>query len=109
MDGVVTTKPSLTEAAHKNGMLGLLRVFIQNSRSVRRAIQLAQRCHPDALDVLPGSVVPEVIPDLKANLSQHIIAGVLVRRESQVRDLLRAGCGGVGTTAAELWALNRAS
>lgn len=106
LDGVVTTRPALVDAAKKANLGAILRVFIQDSRSVRRAIQMALRCHLDALDALPGPAVPEVIGDLRESLPQPVIAGGLVRRESQVRELLRAGCRAVGTSAPELWALN---
>lgn len=106
LQGIVTTKPALVEVAKKAGLLAVLRVFIQDSRSVRRAVQLSLRCGPDALDVLPGPVLPEVIGDLREQLSQPIFSGGLVRRESQVHTLLKAGCRGVGTSRTELWALN---
>ncbi|HWI51960.1 MAG TPA: glycerol-3-phosphate responsive antiterminator [Symbiobacteriaceae bacterium] len=106
VQGILTTKPALVEAAKKNGLPAILRVFIQDSRSLRRAVQLAQRCGPDALDVLPGPVVPEVIGDLKEHLSQPIVAGGLIRNEEQVLTLLKAGCRAVGTSKPALWALN---
>lgn len=106
VQGILTTKPALVEAAKKNGLPAILRVFIQDSRSLRRAVQLAQRCGPDALDVLPGPVVPEVIGDLREHLAQPIIAGGLIRKEEQVLALLKAGCRGVGTSQPDLWALN---
>jgi glycerol uptake operon antiterminator len=107
VQGILTTKPALVEAAKKNGMPAILRVFIQDSRSLKRAVQVAQRCGPDALDVLPGPVVPEVIGDLKAHLSQPIVAGGLIRNEEQVLTLLKAGCLAIGTSQPDLWALNR--
>jgi len=106
VDGILTTKPSLVEVARSAGLATVLRVFIQDSRSLRRAVQMSLRCGPDALDVLPGPVVPEVLTDLRESLSQPVIAGGLIRRESQVRDLLRAGCRAVDTSSQELWALN---
>jgi len=106
VDGILTTKPSLVEAAKNAGLATVLRVFIQDSRSLRRAVQLALRCGPDALDALPGPVVPDVMADLRESLSQPIIAGGLIRREGQVRALLQAGCRAVDTSNQELWALN---
>lgn len=106
INGIISTKPSLVEAARKLEMSAILRVFIQDSRSVRRAVQMALRCNPDALDALPGPAVPEVIGDLRESLHQPVIAGGLVRHERQVRQLLQAGCRAVGTSSPELWALN---
>jgi glycerol uptake operon antiterminator len=105
--GIVTTRPALVEAAKKAGLQAVLRVFIQDSRSLRRAVQLSMRCGPDALDVLPGPVVPEVIGDLREHLAQPIIAGGLIREEEQVKQLLKAGCRAVGTSQPSLWSLNK--
>ncbi|MFZ5825277.1 MAG: glycerol-3-phosphate responsive antiterminator [Bacillota bacterium] len=106
VNGIVSTKPSLIEAAKKLGMTAILRVFIQDSRSVRRAVQMSLRCHPDALDALPGPAVPEIMPDLRESLHQPVIAGGLIRHERQVRQLLQAGCRAVGTSSPDLWRLN---
>lgn len=106
VNGVISTKPSLIEAAKKLEMTAILRVFIQDSRSVRRAVQMSLRCHPDALDALPGPAVPEILPDLRESLHQPVIAGGLIRHERQVRQLLQAGCRAVGTSSPALWALN---
>lgn len=107
-DGIVATKPGLIEAARKVGLATILRLFVQDSRSVRRAVQMAQRCSPDALDLLPGPVVPEVMADLRERLIQPIIAGGLVRRPEQVRALLKAGCLAVDTSTPALWGLDLA-
>ena len=106
VNGIISTKPSLIEAAKKLELTAILRVFIQDSRSVRRAVQMALRCRPDALDALPGPAVPEILPDLRESLHQPVIAGGLIRHERQVQQLLQAGCRAVGTSSPDLWALN---
>lgn len=108
IDGIVTTKPALIEAGKKVGLETVLRGFIQDSRSVKRTVQLCLRCSPDALDILPGPVLPEVMGELTRNLQQPVIGGGLVRREAQVRELLRIGCRAISTSSPELWALNGA-
>ncbi|HWI60637.1 MAG TPA: glycerol-3-phosphate responsive antiterminator [Symbiobacteriaceae bacterium] len=108
-DGIVTTKPALIEAGKKEGLETVLRGFIQDSRSLKRTIQVGLRCTPDALDILPGPVLPEVMSDLTRSLSQPVLGGGLIRREAQVLDLLRIGCRGVSSSTQELWALNGTS
>ncbi|MEW8977982.1 MAG: glycerol-3-phosphate responsive antiterminator [Symbiobacterium sp.] len=109
IDGLVTTRPSLIEAGKKYGLETVLRAFLQDSRSLRRTLQLCQRCMPDGLDLLPGPVLPEVMDEITSVLSQPVIGGGLVRRPEQVWSLLRAGCRAVSTSTPALWALNRSS
>lgn len=106
VDGIVTTRPTLIEAGKSLGLETVLRAFIQDSRSVKRTIQLGQRCRPDGLDILPGPVLPEVIGELSKSLPQPIIGCGLIRREEQVHELLRAGCRAISTSSQELWTFN---
>jgi len=107
VDGLVTTRPTLIEAGKRHGLETVLRAFLQDSRSLRRTIQISQRCMPDGLDLLPGPVLPEVMSDITKVLSQPVIGGGLVRRPEQVRDLLKAGCRAISTSSTELWRLNK--
>lgn len=106
VDGIVTTRPTLIEAGKSLGLETVLRAFLQDSRSLRRTIQIGQRCGPAGLDILPGPVLPEVLGELSKSLSQPVIGGGLIRRPEQVRNLLKAGCRAVSTSSPELWALN---
>ncbi|BCV22919.1 glycerol-3-phosphate responsive antiterminator [Moorella sp. Hama-1] len=106
-DGIISTKPSLIEAAHSVGILSILRTFIEDSRSLKRAMDITRKTAPDALDILPGPVIPEIIPDLRSKLSQPIIASGLIKRKEQVQKLLTAGCLAISTSHNELWALNK--
>lgn len=106
VDGIVTTRPTLIEAGKSMGLETVLRAFLQDSRSLRRTIQVGQRCGPDGLDILPGPVLPEVIGELSKSLPQPVIGGGLVRRPGQVKDLLKIGCRAVSTSSPELWAMN---
>lgn len=106
-DGIITTKPSLVEACKDVGLMSVLRVFIEDSRSLTRAIDITRKTGPSAVDVLPGPVVPEIIGELKATVSQPIIAGGLIKREEQIKHLLSIGCLAVSTSHVNLWQLNR--
>ena len=107
VDGLVTTRPTLIEAGKRHGLETVLRAFLQDSRSLRRTIQISMRCSPDGLDLLPGPVLPEVMGEIAQHLSQPVIGGGLVRRPEQVRDLLKAGCRAVSTSLPALWSLNK--
>lgn len=106
-DGVISTKPSLIEAARSAGVISVLRTFIEDSRSLKRAIDITKRTKPDALDILPGPVIPEIMAEIKRNLPQPIIAGGLIKKEEQVKQLLDIGCLAISTSRSELWALNK--
>lgn len=105
-DGIISTKPSVIEAAHGVGVVSVLRTFIEDSRSLKRAIDIAKKTIPEALDILPGPVIPEIIGELKSRLTQPIIASGLIKREEQVKQLLNIGCLAISTSHSELWRLN---
>lgn len=107
IDGLVTTRPTLIDAGKRHGLETVLRAFLQDSRSLRRTIQMGLRCGPDGLDLLPGPVLPEVMGDIARKLDLPVIGGGLVRRPEQVQELLKAGCRAISTSTPELWDLNR--
>ncbi|MBE3584538.1 MAG: glycerol-3-phosphate responsive antiterminator [Limnochordaceae bacterium] len=102
VDGLVTTRPTLNEAGKRYGLETVLRAFLQDSRSLRRTIQIGLRCMPDGLDLLPGPVLPEEMGDIAKSLSQPVIGGGLLRSPEQVRVLLKAGCRAISTSSQEL-------
>lgn len=106
-EGIITTKPFLIESCKDVGLMSILRVFVEDSRSLRRAIDITRKTGPSAVDVLPGPVVPEIIGELRASIRQPIIAGGLIKSEEQVKHLLSIGCLAVSTSHKNLWQFNQ--
>jgi glycerol uptake operon antiterminator len=66
-------------------------------------VPAVERAAPDAVEVLPGVILPLIAPRLKAVNLPPLIAGGLIRTRAQVEEILAAGAIGVSTGEAGLW------
>ncbi len=106
VDGVLTTKGYLITAAQKAGLLGIQRLFILDSESLRTGLRMLQSSQPDAVEILPALIVPAILRRLPQQLPP-IIAGGLVETEKELEALLRPPVLAVSTSRAELWSYQR--
>jgi glycerol uptake operon antiterminator len=105
--GIVTVHHFLTAAARKFGFLSIVRLFLSDSRAVDRGLSVANKSHPDAIEILPAVVAAKVTKDF-ANCHIPRIAGGLCRTEADVDEVLASGCRAVTSTSPALWKLNSA-
>ncbi|WP_081841479.1 glycerol-3-phosphate responsive antiterminator [Alicyclobacillus macrosporangiidus] len=103
VDGVVTTRTSLIAAAKQHGLIAVQRTFILDSVSIDQTLKMLQDSRPDAIEVLPGLVIPHVMHLLKPSRHTPIIAGGLLSTPEHVRSVLTAGCIGASTSSRILW------
>jgi glycerol uptake operon antiterminator len=103
--GVVTVHHQLTTAARRLGLLTIVRLFLSDSRAVDRGLTVANKSHPDAIEILPAAAAGKVAGDF-APCRIPRIAGGLCRSEADVRDVLDSGCRAVTSTSPALWKLN---
>lgn len=54
--GVLTQSAQVLSYAQKSGMYGIFRVFIMDSRSLDKALQILGDARPDGIEVLPGAL-----------------------------------------------------
>ncbi|MCL6547570.1 MAG: glycerol-3-phosphate responsive antiterminator [Alicyclobacillus sp.] len=103
IDGVVTTRSHLISTARQLGLLTVQRVFIFDSVSVEQGVKLIRDSQPDAVEVLPGLVIPHVIDWLAPKLGTPLIAGGLLSTVPQAQMVLRHGVMGISTSSVPLW------
>ncbi len=104
VDGVVTTRTALVAAAKKEGLIAVLRLFVLDSESLETGLAAVDKARPDAIELLPGLVVPLIADQLEAASLPPLIAGGLIRTPEQVRAILAAGAVAVSTSTEALWA-----
>lgn len=102
-DGIVTTKSSLIKVAKKEGLIAIQRLFLLDSAALRTGEHLLEQNEPDAVEILPGIAAPYFIEHINEKLSCPIIAGGLITRQNEVKDLLNNGIMAVSTSNQELW------
>jgi glycerol uptake operon antiterminator len=105
--GVVTVHHHLTAPARRLGLLSIVRLFLSDSRAVDRGLSVANKSHPDAIEILPAVVAAKVAHDF-ADCPIPRIAGGLCRTEADVKEVLASGCRAVTSTSPTLWKLNPA-
>jgi glycerol uptake operon antiterminator len=103
--GVVTVHHHLAAQARRLGLLSVVRLFMSDSRAMDRALSIADKSRPDAIEILPAAAAPKVAGDF-ASCRIPRIAGGLCRNEADVDEVLASGCRAVTSTSPALWRLN---
>jgi len=107
IDGLLTTHTSLIQFAKKEGLITIQRLFILDSEALKTGVKMAQGCKPDAVEILPGIILPALKNDLENMTLPPIIAGGLIRTEGEIRRILESGALAVSTSKKELWGVER--
>jgi glycerol uptake operon antiterminator len=108
IDGIMTTRANLISPAKREGLIAVQRLFLLDSESLAAGLPTVEKAAPDALELLPGVIVPTVAQDLaKRGKLPPLIAGGLIRTRAQVDAILGAGAVGVSTSEESLWGYTR--
>ena len=101
-DGIITTRSNLIQAAKKEGLYTIQRIFILDSLSIETGIANVRATLPDAVECLPG-ILPRVFGELVKELPLPIIAGGLIKYPEEIREVLQAGVKAVSVSNKKLW------
>ncbi len=107
VDGIVTTRGNLIGPAKREGLVAVQRLFVLDSESLEAGLPAVERAAPDAVEVLPGVILPLIAGRLVGGKLPPLIAGGLIRTRAQVDDILAAGAIAVSTSEESLWGLHR--
>lgn len=108
-DGIISTKPKVLEAARRNRVATILRLFLIDTKSLDKGAALIRSLQPDHVELLPG-LACDAITDLKQrlqttadkipsksgrvqtdNTTQSFLCGGLIKTHSQITRCLEAG------------------
>jgi len=107
VDGILTTRSNLISPARREGLIAVQRLFVLDSESLEAGLPTVARAAPDAVEVLPGVILPLIAARLKTGSLPPLIAGGLIRTTTQVKEILLAGAVGVSTSEEQLWGYRR--
>jgi glycerol uptake operon antiterminator len=103
IDGIITTHVNLIRFAKKERLITVQRMFVLDSEALETGIKVVHDCKPDAVEILPGII----LPNLKSNITHlnlpPIIAGGLIKTEADVKKVLESGALAVSASRKELW------
>ncbi|MBN1489298.1 MAG: glycerol-3-phosphate responsive antiterminator [Phycisphaerae bacterium] len=105
INGIITVRSHLVASARRAGLVSILRLFLQDGRSVDRGLHLIEQSKPDIIELIPGVAAAE-IADRFAGVSIPRTAGGLIRTPEVVHRILASGCRAVSTSNPALWAMN---
>lgn len=83
-DGVISTKPKVVQRAMENKCLGVLRLFLIDSKSLSKGIRLCRECQPDFVEVLPA-IAPQILPTIKKETGQRLMSGGLLSGVEEIK------------------------
>jgi glycerol uptake operon antiterminator len=108
VDGILTTRSNLISPAKREGLIAVQRLFVLDSESMAAGLPTVEKAAPDAVEVLPGVILPTIAQELAARGAlPPLIAGGLIRTATQVEAVLAAGAVAVSTSQSSLWGYRR--
>ncbi len=103
VNGVVSTRSGLLKEAAGLGMFTILRMFVLDSAGYSTGINLLHSVQPDAVEIMPGVVLPHIAEEAARDIHQPIIAGGIIKTEQDIKNILKAGATAVSTSRQALW------
>jgi glycerol uptake operon antiterminator len=103
VDGMITTHSNLIKSAQKEGLVSIQRIFVLDSESLAGGLGVIEKSKPDAVEVLPGVILPKIMKRIRVKTSIPVIAGGLITREEEIREILASGAIGLSTTSSRLF------
>ena len=100
--GIITTKSKLIATAKGDGLATVQRIFVLDSESLLGGLNVVSNSKPDAVEVLPGLIVPKIMKRIRARTSVPVIAGGLITEFHEVEEILASGAIGISTTSYQL-------
>ena len=104
VDGVISTRVNVIKLAREVNLFTVQRFFIVDSQSLETTVESAKTAKPDMIEIMPG-VIPKVIKSLRHRLNIPIIAGGLIEKETELKDVIESGATAISSGSKELWSL----
>jgi glycerol uptake operon antiterminator len=101
--GIITTRSNLIKSAQKEGLISVQRIFVLDSESLTGGLNVIEKSTPDAVEILPGLILPKIIDRIGARISVPVIAGGLITKREEIQEILSSGAIGVSTTTSGLF------
>jgi len=101
--GVITTKSNLINSAQKENLISIQRIFVLDSESLTGGLNVVDKSKPDAIEVLPGLILPKIMDRIRSRSSVPVIAGGLITTQQEIQEILSSGAIGISTTSAKLF------
>lgn len=105
IDGIISTHANLIQYARKEGLATIQRLFIIDSESLKKGVNLVRNCRPDGVEILPGMILPHIRNEIEHVGFPPVVAGGVIKTKQDVSTVIQAGAIAVSTSRKELWGL----
>ena len=104
-DGIITTKYSLVQHAKNLELNTILRMFMLDSTSMETLDRYSRQdsVQPDIMELLPGTLLPDVIRRANQICQVPVMASGLISRKEEIMNALKNGAISISTTNETLW------
>jgi glycerol uptake operon antiterminator len=106
VDGIITTRSNLIKSAQKEDLISIQRIFVLDSESLAGGLTVVEKSRPDAVEVLPGLILPKIMERVRARTRVPVIGGGLITKAEEIREILSSGAVGISTTSPRLFAFS---
>lgn len=100
--GLISTRAEVIITAKKKGLLTIQRLFLLDSNALEKNYRYIEKTKPDYIEVIPG-VIPHIITEIFEKTRIPILAGGLIRTQTEAENALRAGAIAITTSNPNLW------
>lgn len=101
VEGIISIKSSVIDKVKKMGKIAIQRIFIIDTQSYKKSIEVIKSSKPDYIELLPGCLF-KMIARLKENLDVEVIAGGLIETVEEYHQALKSGATSITTSKKEL-------
>ncbi len=102
IDGIISTKYPALQYAKKKGIISIQRIFLKDSLSLEKSLQVVNKVRPDYLELLPA-ISNSLLPKIIERTRLKIICGGLLQTKEEVQLCLSNGATGVTTSNSSFW------
>lgn len=104
IDGIISTKQPAILMAKKRGVIAIQRIFLMDSLSLDKSLEVVKKVQPDYLEILPA-ISNNILTTIINRTQLKVFCGGLIQSTEQINDCLNNGAIGVTTSNVDLWQL----
>lgn len=94
VDGIISSKSKIIEMAKKNHVRAIQRVFLIDSKSLERGLEMIEQSQPDIVEIMPA-IAYSIFAYIKKTIQIPIWAGGLVKTIAQADQILASGASAI--------------
>lgn len=104
IDGIISTKHQPIILAKKRKIIAIQRIFLKDSLSLDKSLDVVSKVQPDYLEILPA-ISNDILTTIIKRTQLKVFCGGLIQSVEQIDDCLNNGAIGVTTSNVNLWNL----